>query len=57
MHDMTLRDTVMQALGNLTFDELNELDHAVTPRIAHLLAKAFGPEMAVLLAPLYQDER
>ncbi len=57
MYESSLRDTVMQALGNLTFAELDELDAAVTPRVAHLLAKAFGPEMAVLLAPLYRGER
>jgi len=42
--------------ANLTTDERTELDAAITPRIAALFAKAFGPQMWDILAPLTEND-
>ncbi|CCQ72333.1 hypothetical protein [Magnetospira sp. QH-2] len=57
MQDTNLRDYVLSALGHLSWSELDELDEAITPRVAELLSKAFGPQMRQLLAPLIAGER
>lgn len=57
MYEPPIRATVLAALSNLTWSELRELDEAVTPRVAHLLGKAFGREMQDLLAPLTMYDR
>jgi len=51
-----LTSYVMESLGNLTPDELHILERAITPRIAFLLSKAFGPEMGVLTWPLIMND-
>lgn len=40
-------------LEKLTDKELSELDEVITPRVADLMAKAFGPEFLEILGPLY----
>ncbi|MBP5858455.1 hypothetical protein KAJ83_15650 [Marivibrio halodurans] len=40
----------------LTRAERLELDAAVTPRVAALMAKAFGPEFYELMRPLTRDD-
>lgn len=51
-HVMNIR----KALVNLTREEQRELDSLITPRLAELLVKAFGPDMRQLLGPLLADE-
>lgn len=47
---------VMQSLSNLTPDELHKLERAITPDVAFLLTKAFGPEMGILTWPLIAND-
>lgn len=45
-----------EGLLALTRAERLELDAAVTPRVAALMAKAFGPEFHELMRPLTRDD-
>jgi hypothetical protein len=47
---------VMHSLKNLSPAELHKLERAITPDIAFLLTKAFGPEMGVLTWPLIAND-
>lgn len=42
--------------ANLTQEEREELDEAITPRVAELFAQAFGDQMWDILAPLVEDD-
>lgn len=55
-----MMDPVMmfrRGIQNLSPEELQELDGLLTPRIAELLGKMFGPEMQQSLAPWIQARR
>ena len=43
---------VLAGLGRLTREELARLDAAITPDVAYLMTKAFGPAIGILLWPL-----
>ena len=45
-----------EGLLSLTPEERMELDKAVTPRVASLMAKAFGPDFHKLLRPLTEND-
>lgn len=47
---------VIDSLNNLTPGELHKLERAITPDIAFLLTKAFGPEMGILTWPLIAND-
>ncbi len=47
---------VLEALGQLTVEELSRLQEAITPDVAYLLTKAFGPEMGTLTWPLVETD-
>ncbi len=47
---------VLEALGQLTIEELSRLEQAITPDVAYLLTKAFGPEIGALTWPLVTSE-
>ena len=57
MENKTITGAIAVALSeNLSQDERTELDDIVTPRVAALFVKAFGPEMSALLSPFTEDD-
>lgn len=44
-------------MQNLTQEELLRLDELITPELAALAAKAFGPDVAPLFAPFIENDQ
>jgi len=42
--------------NNLTPEELMRMDELITPELAHLCVKAFGPDMAALFEPFIEND-
>lgn len=47
---------IMQGLKRLSPEEIQELDRAITPRVAAILVKMLGPEIQPLLQPLIAND-
>ena len=51
-YDSAFAPAFQAGINRLSKAEVKYLDDAITPEIAFLLAKAFGPDMGILLWPL-----
>jgi hypothetical protein len=57
MEQSSIANRIASALSeNLTQQEISELDEIITPRAGKLFVKAFGPDMAPLLAPFTEGD-
>lgn len=55
-YDQAFMPAFKAGLDRLTREELRFLDQVITPEVAFLMTKAFGPEMGVFLWPLIAED-
>jgi|GEM_PF-3019446 hypothetical protein len=55
-YDATFMPAFKAGLDRLSREELRFLDQAITPEVAFLMTKAFGPEMGAFLWPLIAED-